>query len=84
MRIAITADHNGVSLKRRLTGWLEARGHQVEDRGSHVAPEETVDYPPLCEDVCRRVAGGSADRGIVPMGPLSEPPVSVTWASSRA
>lgn len=65
MRIAITADHNGVSLKRRLTGWLEAHGHQVEDRGPHVAPEETVDYPPLCEDVCRRVAGGDADFAVV-------------------
>jgi ribose 5-phosphate isomerase B len=64
MRIAITADHNGVSLKARLIAWLEVRGHQVEDRGAHVG-ESVVDYPPLCEDVCRRVLDGHADYAIV-------------------
>ena len=65
MRIAITADHNGVALKNRLIGWLEARGHEVEDPSPHVAPEVAVDYPPLCEGVCRRVAGGGADFAVV-------------------
>jgi ribose 5-phosphate isomerase B len=64
MRIAITADHNGVSLKTHLVAWLEARGHEVDDRARHVG-SETVDYPPLCEDVCRRVLDGHADYAIV-------------------
>jgi ribose 5-phosphate isomerase B len=64
MHIAITADHNGVALKTRLTAWLEARGHEVDDRAAHVG-EEIVDYPPLCEDVCRRVLDGHADFAIV-------------------
>jgi ribose 5-phosphate isomerase B len=64
MRIAITADHNGVALKAHLIAWLEAHGHEVEDRGAHVG-EAIVDYPPLCEDVCRRVLGGHADYAIV-------------------
>ena len=64
MRIAIAADHNGFSLKRRLTSWLEARGHDVDDRGAHDATE-TVDYPPLCADVGRQVVDGHADFGIV-------------------
>ena len=64
MRIAITADHNGVALKRHLIAWLEAHGHDVEDRAADVG-EEAVDYPPLCEDVCRRVLDGHADRAIV-------------------
>ena len=63
-RIAITADHNGVSLKERLIPWLEAEGHEVDDRAAHVGGE-TVDYPPLCEDVCRRVLEGDADFAIV-------------------
>ncbi|MBQ0826005.1 RpiB/LacA/LacB family sugar-phosphate isomerase [Streptomyces tagetis] len=63
MHIAIAADHNGHALKARLTAWLTAHGHTVDDRGSHT--EETVDYPPLCADVCRRVTGGRAERGIV-------------------
>lgn len=64
MRIAITADHNGVALKDRLSEWLRARGHEVDDRAAHVGAE-TVDYPPLCADVCRRVLDGHADYAIV-------------------
>jgi ribose 5-phosphate isomerase B len=63
VRIAIAADHNGVELKSQLTDWLSEHGHEVDDRGSHGT--ETVDYPPLCADVGRQVAGGHADRGIV-------------------
>ena len=64
MRIAIAADHNGVVLKSHLVSWLTAAGHQVDDRGTD-DPDQVVDYPPLCADVCGRVVGGSADRGIV-------------------
>jgi ribose 5-phosphate isomerase B len=64
MRIAITADHNGVSLKTRLIAWLDAHGHEVDDRATQVGTEP-VDYPPLCEDVCRRVLDGHADYGFV-------------------
>jgi ribose 5-phosphate isomerase B len=64
MRVAITADHNGVALKRHLAAWLEAQGHEVDDRAAE-AGEEVVDYPPLCEDVCRRVLDGKADFAIV-------------------
>ncbi len=64
MHIAIAADHNGVELKARLIEVLRADGHEVDDRGAD-SHEELVDYPPLCEDVCRRVADGRADRGII-------------------
>ncbi|KUJ35041.1 ribose 5-phosphate isomerase [Streptomyces sp. NRRL F-5122] len=59
----MAADHNGYALKVRLTAWLTAQGHTVDDRGSH--SEETVDYPPLCANVCRQVTEGHAERGIV-------------------
>ena len=65
VRIAITADHNGVELKARLSAWLAARGHEVDDRAGDVHAGEPVDYPPLCEDACRRVLGGTADFAIV-------------------
>ena len=64
MRIAITADHNGVSLKERVIALLQAQGHEIDDRAAHVR-EEVVDYPPLCQDVCRRVVDGHADYAIV-------------------
>jgi ribose 5-phosphate isomerase B len=64
MRIAITADHNGVALKQRLAVVLREQGHDVDDRAPQVGAE-IVDYPPLCADVCRQVADGAAERGIV-------------------
>lgn len=64
MRIAIAADHNGFSLKTRLIGWLEARGHDVDDRGAHDGTN-TVDYPPLCAEIGRQVVDGHADFGMV-------------------
>jgi len=64
MRIALTTDHNGVALKARVAEWLTAHGHEVDDRAAQVA-EDVVDYPPLCEDVCRQVLGGKADYAIV-------------------
>ena len=63
MRIAIGADHAGFALKQHLVGTLRRLGHDVDDRGTHV--EDPVDYPPICADVARRVASGSAERGIV-------------------
>lgn len=64
MRIALTADHNGIALAARLVERLRALGHDVDDRAG-TDPDEVVDYPPLCADVCGRVVDGSADRAIV-------------------
>lgn len=63
MRIAIGSDHAGFALKVQLVAVLNARGHAVTDLGTH--DEESVDYPPICADVGRRVVAGEADRGIV-------------------
>jgi ribose 5-phosphate isomerase B len=65
MRIALTADPNGIVLKERLASFLRERGHEVDDRSPHVGEGEIVDYPPLCEDVCRRVLEGEADFALV-------------------
>ncbi len=63
MRIAIGADHAGFALKRHLVGVLRALGHQIDDRGTH--NEASVDYPGICAEVAREVAGGRAERGVV-------------------
>jgi len=63
MRVAIGADHAGFQLKQHLAATLARLGHDVDDRGTH--DETPVDYPPICADVARLVAAGTADRGIV-------------------
>ncbi len=63
MRIAIAADHNGISMKANLIDWLTAQDHEVDDRGAHGTG--VVDYPPLCADIGRQVVAGPAERGIV-------------------
>jgi ribose 5-phosphate isomerase B len=65
MRIAITADHNGVAMKDALATALSAAGHDVDDRRAGADPGIVVDYPALCADVCREVVAGRADRGVV-------------------
>jgi ribose 5-phosphate isomerase B len=63
MRIAIGADHAGFPLKEHLVATLVRLGHSVDDRGTFT--DVPVDYPLICADVARLVAGGQADRGIV-------------------
>jgi len=63
MRIAIGADHAGYTLKQHLIGVLEQDGHEVIDLGTD--SEESVDYPPICAGVAKKVVEGEADRGIV-------------------
>lgn len=63
MRIAVAADHNGVTLKAHLVPRLREQGHEVDDRGSHGG--ETVDYPALCADLAGLVTSGAADRAIM-------------------
>jgi ribose 5-phosphate isomerase B len=63
MRIVIGSDHAGFALKAQIVAVLTARRHDVEDLGTH--DEESVDYPPICAAVGRRVVAGGADRGIV-------------------
>lgn len=63
MKIAMGCDHYGFALKQRLIGWLESRGHVVLDCGGSAEPDDRLmDYT---DDVCKAVAGGDAERGIV-------------------
>ena len=63
MRIAIGADHAGFALKQHLVATIARLGHEVDDRGTD--SEAPIDYPPICAEVARLVAGGHAARGIV-------------------
>lgn len=66
MRIAAGSDHAGFEAKEHLKRWLEARGHDVEDCGTHGTA--SVDYPDFAARVGKIVAGGKADLGVLVCG----------------
>ncbi|MGE5359910.1 MAG: ribose 5-phosphate isomerase B [Bacteroidales bacterium] len=66
MRVALGSDHAGFELKERLRRFLDGLGVACDDFGC--SSPESVDYPDIAAAVARRVADGSADRGILICG----------------
>lgn len=66
MRIAMSSDHAGLSLKTILAAYVGSLGHDVQDLGTHTP--EPVDYPDFSEAVGKALLDGSAERGIVICG----------------
>ncbi len=63
--IAIASDHAGYALKQTLIEHLTAKGVELEDLGCGGEP---VDYPVYAEKLCRAVAAGQYERGILVCG----------------
>ncbi len=63
MKVAIGADHGGVALKAALVQWLQRRGMEVADLGTH--SPTPCDYPLIGVKVASAVAHGRFDRGIL-------------------
>lgn len=66
MKIAMGNDHVALALKREIKAYLENKGHEVLDLGTHT--EEHCDYPVYGEAVANAVISGKADCGIVICG----------------
>jgi ribose 5-phosphate isomerase B len=66
MRVALAADHAGVTLKELVKPVLDELGATYEDLGTHST--ESVDYPDFAARVAHGVAGGRFDRGILVCG----------------
>ena len=65
-RIAIGADHAGLSLKDNLARLFDEQGIAYQDFGTH--GPDSVDYPDVAADVAHAVAGGDFDRGLLVCG----------------
>jgi len=63
MRIALGADHAGVTLKANIKQLLDERGIAYEDFGTNTS--DSVDYPDYAAKVARAVASGAFERGIL-------------------
>ncbi len=66
MKIAIGSDHGGFELKNELKAHLEQKGFEVTDFGTYT--NESVDYPDIAEAVCRPVAKGEFEFGVLVCG----------------
>jgi ribose 5-phosphate isomerase B len=62
-RVALGCDHSSVNQKDMLKRYLSELGYRVTDVGTF-GPEK-VDYPDIAVAVCRKVASGECERGIV-------------------
>ncbi len=66
MKIAIGSDHAGFKLKEEIKKFLEEKGIEVKDFGTH--SEERVDYPDYAIPLAESVAKGEEDFGILICG----------------
>jgi ribose 5-phosphate isomerase B len=67
MKLAVSADHAAVELRRHVLAHLRTAGHDVTDLGGD-DPDEPDDYPDRAADVGREVADGRAELGILLCG----------------
>lgn len=66
MRLAIGADHGGVSLKDVLAAHLLTEGHDVVDVGTH--DSTSVDYPDIAGTAVGLLLEGDVDRVVLVCG----------------
>jgi ribose 5-phosphate isomerase B len=67
VKVAISSDHAGFSLKEEVRAYLTKNGHEVVDLGAFtIDPQD--DYPDFAERVGEAVRGGEATRGVLICG----------------
>ena len=63
MKIAIACDHGALELKNTVAAYLEKKGYEVSDFGTHTL--DSCDYPDYASQAAKAVANGACDKGIV-------------------
>ncbi len=64
--IAIGSDHGGYALKKDIIAWLNEKNIPYVEFGC--MDGSSCDYPLVAEEVCGRVANGSADKAVLICG----------------
>jgi ribose 5-phosphate isomerase B len=67
MKLALSADHAGYSLKQHLVTYLRQKGHEVLDLGVE-NESQRADYADAAKKVAHAVVNGEAERGILVCG----------------
>ena len=68
MRIHVGSDHGGVNLRRALVAHAKDAGHDVADEIGPASAEESVDYPDVAAEICRRVLADPGSFGLIVCG----------------
>ena len=63
MKIAIGCDHGALELKNEIKAYLQEKGYDVQDFGTHTA--DSCDYPDFAAAAAHAVADGACEKGIV-------------------
>ncbi len=63
MKIILGCDHGGFQLKKKIIKFLEAKGYELTDLGTHSA--QSCDYPAIGERVAQAVSVGKFERGVL-------------------
>lgn len=66
MKIAVASDHAGYELKEMLKKYLEEKGYEVDDCGTHST--ERSDYPDFGRPAALAVREGGAERAVLVCG----------------
>ncbi|GGA64275.1 ribose 5-phosphate isomerase B [Ornithinibacillus halotolerans] len=66
MRVIISGDHAGMTIRNEIKSLLEEKGIEYEDIGCSC--ETSVDYPDYALPAAEKVANGEFDRGILVCG----------------
>ena len=61
--ISIACDHGAITMKDHLKAYLEAKGYEVKDFGTHTT--DSCDYPDFAAPAAQAVANGECEKGIV-------------------
>ena len=61
-KIGIASDHAGYEMKEFLVGYLQAKGSEVFDFGTH--SPESVDYPDYAHPLAEAVEQGEVEAGV--------------------
>ena len=66
MKLVITSDHAGFTMKNQLADYLKSKGHDVTDLGVH--NEDSVDFPDKAKELGTAMQEGKAQRGVMICG----------------
>lgn len=66
MKISIGSDHAGFAAKKIALDWLESKGFDVQDHGTH--SDASTDYPEYAHAVAEAVGQGATALGVLICG----------------